>query len=176
MSAGTNQGQINERRDHVRERAAAPSCAGSDVSWSANPRPERLNASVEAVAHGHLVSPRCTRNSAVGSITRLIDMASEPYIPRRRRAGESSRSGSCAPHLHPLRDRSRGAGRREALFGDKRADRCGRPSAAPNAAPTGFLGPHRDLRMVRMTQTMPRARASPAASEHTLLATARRTT
>jgi len=171
---GTNQGQINEKCGFTFAKGLrAVLRQDPDVIMVGEIRDgETLNTSVEASLTGHLVFSTLHTNSAVGSITRLIDMGIEPYFLA---AGVQA---IVAQRLvrricsHCATDLAVPAGVRH-LFGDDVPDSLRRGVGCPDCRGTGFAGRVGIYEMVRMTQDV-RELVLAGASEHAVLTAARK--
>ena len=171
---GTNQGQINEKAGFTFAKGLrAVLRQDPDVIMVGEIRDaETLNASVEASLTGHLVFSTLHTNSAVGSITRLIDMGIEPYfLAAGVQAIVAQRlvrriCSQCATDLAVP------AGVKQ-LFGDDVPESLRRGVGCSDCRGTGFAGRMGIYEMVRMTQEM-RELVLAGASEHTVLAAAKK--
>jgi len=171
---GTNQGQINEKAGFTFAKGVrAVLRQDPDVIMVGEIRDgDTLTAAVEASLTGHLVFSTLHTNSAVGSITRLLDMGIEPYflaagvqaIVAQRLVRRSC--GHCQTDL-PVP-----AGVRH-LFGDDVPESLRRGVGCSECRGTGFSGRIGIYEMVRMTNEL-RELVLARAPEHTLLAAARK--
>ena len=171
---GTNQGQINEKAGFTFAKGVrAVLRQDPDVIMVGEIRDsDTLTAAVEASLTGHLVFSTLHTNSALGSITRLLDMGIEPYflaagvqaIVAQRLVRRTC--GHCQTDL-PVP-----AGVRH-LFGEDIPDSLRRGLGCPECRGTGFSGRIGIYEMVRMTNEL-RELVLARAPEHTLLAAARK--
>src|SRR5882672_1806293 len=171
---GTNQGQINEKAGFTFAKGLrAVLRQDPDVIMVGEIRdPDTLTTAIEASLTGHLVFSTLHTNSAVGTITRLLDMGIEPYfLVAGVQAIVAQRlvRRTCA---HCQTDLPVPAGVRH-LFGEDIPDSLRRGVGCPECRGTGFSGRIGIYEMVRMTQEM-RELVLAGASEHTLLAAARK--
>lgn len=171
--AGTNQGQINEKAGFTFAKGLrAVLRQDPDVIMVGEVRDaETLTTSIEASLTGHLVFSTLHTNSAVGSMTRLLDMGIEPYFLA---AGVQAVVAQrlvrriCA---HCETDLPVPAGVRH-LFGDEVPESLRRGVGCPECRGTGFAGRIGIYEMLRMTADV-RELILARASEPALLAAAR---
>ncbi|OLD14226.1 MAG: hypothetical protein AUJ01_14190 [Acidobacteria bacterium 13_1_40CM_3_65_5] len=171
---GTNQGQINEKAGFTFAKGVrAVLRQDPDVIMVGEIRDsDTLTAAVEASLTGHLVFSTLHTNSALGSITRLLDMGIEPYFLA---AGVQAIVAQrlvrriCA---HCLTDLPVPSGVRH-LFGDDIPESLRRGVGCPECRGTGFSGRIGIYEMVRMTMEL-RELVLARAPEHALLAAARK--
>jgi type IV pilus assembly protein PilB len=171
---GTNQGQINEKVGFTFAKGLrAVLRQDPDVIMVGEIRDaDTLNTSVEASLTGHLVFSTLHTNSAVGSITRLIDMGIEPYFLA---AGVQAIVAQrlvrriCA---HCATELAVPAGVKH-LFGDDVPESLRRGVGCPECRGTGFSGRVGIYEMVRMTHDV-RELVLAGASEHAVLTAARK--
>ncbi|OLC40159.1 MAG: hypothetical protein AUH43_27020 [Acidobacteria bacterium 13_1_40CM_65_14] len=170
---GTNQGQINEKAGFTFAKGVrAVLRQDPDVIMVGEIRDsDTLTAAVEASLTGHLVFSTLHTNSALGSITRLLDMGIEPYFLA---AGVQAIVAQrlvrriCA---HCQTDLPVPSGVRH-LFGDDIPESLRRGVGCPECRGTGFSGRIGIYEMVRMTMEL-RELVLARAPEHALLAAAR---
>lgn len=170
---GTNQGQINEKAGFTFAKGLrAVLRQDPDVIMVGEVRDaETLTTSVEASLTGHLVFSTLHTNSAVGSVTRLLDMGIEPYfLAAGVQAIVAQRlvrriCGHCETDL-PVP-----AGVRH-LFGGDAPKSLRRGVGCPECRGTGFAGRIGIYEMLRMTADV-RELILARASEPALLAAAR---
>jgi len=149
---GINQGQINEKAGFTFAKGLrAVLRQDPDVIMVGEVRDgETLTTAIEASLTGHLVLSTLHTNSAVGTITRLLDMGIEPYflasgvlaIVAQRLVRRVC--GSCSQPLAVP------AGVRH-LFGDHVPDTLRRGAGCPECRGTGFAGRVGIFEMLRMT-------------------------
>ncbi|OLC76533.1 MAG: hypothetical protein AUH72_18700 [Acidobacteria bacterium 13_1_40CM_4_65_8] len=171
---GTNQGQINEKAGFTFAKGVrAVLRQDPDVIMVGEIRDsDTLTAAVEASLTGHLVFSTLHTNSALGSITRLLDMGIEPYFLA---AGVQAIVAQrlvrriCA---HCQTDLPVPSGVRH-LFGDDIPESLRRGVGCPECRGTGFSGRIGIYEMVRMTMEL-RELVLARAPEHALLAAARK--
>jgi len=171
---GTNQGQINEKAGFTFAKGVrAVLRQDPDVIMVGEIRDsDTLTAAVEASLTGHLVFSTLHTNSALGSITRLLDMGIEPYFLA---AGVQAVVAQrlvrriCA---HCQTDLQVPSGVRH-LFGDDVPESLRRGVGCPECRGTGFSGRIGIYEMVRMTMEL-RELVLARAPEHALLAAARK--
>jgi type IV pilus assembly protein PilB len=171
--AGTNQGQINEKAGFTFAKGLrAVLRQDPDVIMVGEIRDtETLTTAIEASLTGHLVFSTLHTNSAIGTITRLLDMGIEPYfLAAGVQAIVAQRlvrriCGRCQTEL-PVP-----AGVRH-LFGDEAPASLWRGAGCNECRGTGFAGRIGIYEMVRMTATL-RELVLSRASETALLAAAR---
>jgi type IV pilus assembly protein PilB len=171
--AGTNQGQINEKAGFTFAKGLrAVLRQDPDVIMVGEIRdPDTLTTAIEASLTGHLVLSTLHTNSAVGTITRLLDMGIEPYFLA------SGMQAVVAQRLvrricqHCQTELPVPGGVRH-LFGDEVPASLRRGIGCPNCRGTGFAGRIGIYEMVRMTPAM-RELVLARASEHALLTCAR---
>jgi type IV pilus assembly protein PilB len=170
---GTNQGQINEKAGFTFAKGLrAVLRQDPDVIMVGEIRdPETLTTAIEASLTGHLVLSTLHTNSAIGTITRLLDMGIEPYflasgvqavIAQRlvRRVCQHCQTDlPVPPGVHHL-------------FGDDVPASLRRGAGCPDCRGTGFSGRVGIYEMVRMTPAL-RELILARASEQALLASAR---
>jgi type IV pilus assembly protein PilB len=170
---GTNQGQTNEKAGFTFAKGLrAVLRQDPDVIMVGEIRdPETLTTAIEASLTGHLVFSTLHTNSAIGTITRLLDMGIEPYflasgvqavIAQRlvRRVCQHCQTDlPVPPGVHHL-------------FGDDVPASLRRGAGCPDCRGTGFAGRVGIYEMVRMTPAL-RELILARASEHALLASAR---
>ena len=171
---GTNQGQINEKAGFTFAKGLrAVLRQDPDVIMVGEIRDaETLATSVEASLTGHLVLSTLHTNSAVGAVSRLLDMGIEPYFLA---AGVQAIVAQrlvrriCSQCTSPL---DVPAGVRQ-LFGDDVPQALQRGVGCSECRGTGFSGRMGIYEMLRMTPDM-RDLVLTRASEHALVAAARR--
>jgi type IV pilus assembly protein PilB len=171
--AGTNQGQINEKAGFTFAKGLrAVLRQDPDVIMVGEIRDaETLTTAIEASLTGHLVFSTLHTNSAIGTITRLLDMGIEPYfLAAGVQAIVAQRlvrriCGRCQTEL-PVP-----AGVRH-LFGDNVPASLRRGAGCTDCRGTGFAGRIGIYEMLRMTPTL-RELVLSRASEQALLAAAR---
>jgi type IV pilus assembly protein PilB len=171
---GTNQGQINEKAGFTFAKGVrAVLRQDPDVIMVGEIRDgDTLTAAVEASLTGHLVFSTLHTNSALGSITRLLDMGIEPYfLAAGVQAIVAQRlvRRTCA---HCQTDLPVPSGVRH-LFGDDIPESLRRGVGCPDCRGTGFSGRIGIYEMVRMTMEL-RELVLARAPEHALLAAARK--
>jgi len=171
---GTNQGQINEKAGFTFAKGVrAVLRQDPDVIMVGEIRDgDTLTAAVEASLTGHLVFSTLHTNSALGSITRLLDMGIEPYfLAAGVQAIVAQRlvRRTCA---HCQTDLPVPSGVRH-LFGDDIPESLRRGVGCPECRGTGFSGRIGIYEMVRMTMEL-RELVLARAPEHALLAAARK--
>jgi type IV pilus assembly protein PilB len=170
---GINQGQINEKAGFTFAKGLrAVLRQDPDVIMVGEIRDsETLTTSVEASLTGHLVFSTLHTNSAVGTVTRLLDMGIEPYfLGSAVQAIVAQRlvrriCAECQTEL-PVP-----AGVRH-LFGDAVPDSLKRGAGCPECRGTGFSGRVGIYEMIKMTSEVKEAVLA-RASEPNLLAAAR---
>jgi type IV pilus assembly protein PilB len=172
--AGTNQGQINEKAGFTFAKGLrAVLRQDPDVIMVGEIRdPDTLTTAIEASLTGHLVFSTLHTNSAVGTITRLLDMGIEPYflasgvqaVVAQRLVRRICRH--CCTEL-PV------PGGVRHLFGEDPPAVLWRGSGCPECRGTGFMGRVAIYEMARMTPAM-RELVLARAPEHALLDAARR--
>ena len=166
---GTNQGQINEKAGFTFAKGLrAVLRQDPDVIMVGEIRDtETLTTSIEASLTGHLVFSTLHTSSAIGTITRLIDMGIEPYFLA------SGVQAIVAQRLvrricaHCTTELPVPAGVRH-LFGSAVPTTLKRGAGCPECRGTGFLGRIGIYEMVRMTNEL-RDQILARAAEHTLL-------
>jgi type IV pilus assembly protein PilB len=171
--AGTNQGQINEKAGFTFAKGLrAVLRQDPDVIMVGEIRDtETLTTAIEASLTGHLVLSTLHTNSAIGTITRLLDMGIEPYfLAAGVQAIVAQRlvrriCGRCRVQL-PVP-----AGVHH-LFGDDVPTSLWRGAGCTDCRGTGFAGRIGIYEMVRMTSTL-RELVLSRANEPALLAAAR---
>src|SRR2546427_4035334 len=171
--AGTNQGQINEKAGFTFAKGLrAVLRQDPDVIMVGEIRDaETLTTSIEASLTGHLVFSTLHTNSAVATITRLLDMGIEPYFLA------SGVQAIVAQRLvrricaHCQTELPVPAGVRH-LFGDQVPASLRRGAGCPECRGTGFSGRIGIFEMVRMNNDL-RELVLTRASEQTLLQAAR---
>jgi type IV pilus assembly protein PilB len=171
--AGTNQGQINEKAGFTFAKGLrAVLRQDPDVIMVGEIRDtETLTTAIEASLTGHLVLSTLHTNSAIGTVTRLLDMGIEPYfLAAGVQAIVAQRlvrriCGRCRVEL-PVP-----AGVRH-LFGDDVPTSLWRGAGCTDCRGTGFAGRIGIYEMVRMTSTL-RELVLSRANEPALLAAAR---
>jgi type IV pilus assembly protein PilB len=170
---GTNQGQINEKAGFTFAKGLrAVLRQDPDVIMVGEIRdPETLTTAIEASLTGHVVFSTLHTNSAVGTITRLLDMGIEPYFLAsgvqavvaqrlvRRICQHCQTELPVPPGVHHL-------------FGDDVPVSLRRGAGCTQCRGTGFAGRVGIYEMVRMTPAL-RELVLARASEHALLAVAR---
>jgi len=167
--AGTNQGQINEKAGFTFAKGLrAVLRQDPDVIMVGEIRdPDTLTTAIEASLTGHLVFSTLHTNSAIGTITRLLDMGIEPYFLA------SGVQAVVAQRLvrricrHCCGELPVPAGVRH-LFGDDTPAVLWRGSGCPECRGTGFMGRVAIYEMARMTPEL-RELILARASEHALL-------
>ena len=167
--AGTNQGQINEKAGFTFARGLrAVLRQDPDVIMVGEIRdPDTLTTAIEASLTGHLVFSTLHTNSAIGTITRLLDMGIEPYflasgvkaVVAQRLVRRICRH--CCTEL-PV---PAGVGH---LFGDDAPAVLRRGSGCPECRGTGFMGRVAIYEMAGMTPAL-RELILARAPEHALL-------
>jgi len=171
---GTNQGQINEKAGFTFAKGLlAVLRQDPDVIMVGEIRDsETLTTAIEASLTGHLVFSTLHTNSAIGTITRLLDMGTEPYFLA------SAVQAIIAQRLvrricsHCQTELAVPSGVRQ-LFGDDVPDSLRRGAGCAECRGTGFSGRIGIYEMVRMTSEV-KELVLARASEPTLLAGARR--
>jgi general secretion pathway protein E len=171
--AGTNQGQINEKAGFTFAKGLrAVLRQDPDVIMVGEIRdPDTLTTAIEASLTGHLVFSTLHTSSAVGTITRLLDMGIEPYFLG------SGMQAVVAQRLvrricqHCQIELPVPGGVRH-LFGDDVPASLRRGIGCPDCRGTGFAGRIGIYEMVRMTPAM-RELVLARASEDALLTCAR---
>jgi type IV pilus assembly protein PilB len=171
---GTNQGQINEKAGFTFAKGLrAVLRQDPDVIMVGEIRDnETLTTAIEASLTGHLVFSTLHTNSAIGTITRLLDMGIEPYFLA---------SGVLAVVAQRLVRRICARCRTELpvpggvkhLFSDDVPASLWRGAGCPECRGTGFSGRVGIYEMVRMNNEL-RELILARASEQTLLQSARR--
>jgi len=167
--AGTNQGQINEKAGFTFAKGLrAVLRQDPDVIMVGEIRdPDTLTTAIEASLTGHLVFSTLHTNSAVGTITRLLDMGIEPYFLA------SGVQAVIAQRLvrricrHCCTELPVPGGVRH-LFGDDPPAVLWRGSGCPECRGTGFMGRVAIYEMARMTPAL-RELILARAPEHALL-------
>ena len=170
---GTNQGQINEKAGFTFAKGLrAVLRQDPDVIMVGEIRdPDTLTTAIEASLTGHLVLSTLHTNSAVGSITRLLDMGIEPYFLA---AGIHAIVAQrlvrriCA-HCQTELPVPAGVAH---LFGAHVPELLRRGAGCPECRGTGFAGRIAIYEMLRMT-TEVREAVLARGAEHTILAAAR---
>src|SRR3989475_1222185 len=170
---GTNQGQINEKAGFTFAKGLrAVLRQDPDVIMVGEIRDtETLTTSIEASLTGHLVFSTLHTNSAIATITRLLDMGIEPYFLA------SGVQAIVAQRLvrricaHCQTELPVPAGVRH-LFGDEVPASLRRGAGCPECRGTGFSGRIGIFEMVRMNNDL-RELVLTRASEQTLLQAAR---
>jgi len=170
---GINQGQINEKAGFTFAKGLrAVLRQDPDVIMVGEIRDnETLTTAIEASLTGHLVLSTLHTNSAIGTITRLIDMGIEPYFLASGLLGIVAQRlvrrvcPGCATSL-PV------ASGIKHLFGDTPPDVFRRGVGCPECRGTGFSGRIAIYEMVQMTNPL-RELILARSSEATLLAAAR---
>jgi type IV pilus assembly protein PilB len=170
---GINQGQINEKAGFTFAKGLrAVLRQDPDVIMVGEIRdPDTLTTAVEASLTGHLVFSTLHTNSAVGTITRLLDMGIEPYflasgvlaIVAQRLVRQICTNCSTAIPVPP------GVAH---LFGESVPELLRRGSGCAECRGTGFSGRKGIYEMIRMTNRL-RELILARASETTILAAAR---
>jgi len=171
--AGTNQGQINEKAGFTFAKGLrAVLRQDPDVIMVGEIRDtETLTTAIEASLTGHLVFSTLHTNSAIGTITRLLDMGIEPYFLA------SGVQAIVAQRLvrricaHCRTELAIPAGVRHLFGGDVPASLC-RGAGCPECRGTGFAGRIGIYEMARMTPEL-RELVLARASESALMAAAR---
>jgi len=171
--AGTNQGQINEKAGFTFAKGLrAVLRQDPDVIMVGEIRDtETLTTAIEASLTGHLVFSTLHTNSAVGTITRLLDMGIEPYfLAAGVQAIVAQRlvrriCSHCQTEL-PVPDGV------HHLFGAEVPDSLWRGAGCTECRGTGFAGRIGIYEMVRMTPVL-RELVLARANEPALLAAAR---
>jgi type II secretory ATPase GspE/PulE/Tfp pilus assembly ATPase PilB-like protein len=166
---GTNQGQINEKAGFTFTKGLrAVLRQDPDVIMVGEIRdPDTLTTAIEASLTGHLVFSTLHTNSAIGTITRLLDMGIEPYfLASGVQAVVAQRlvrriCDHCGVEL-PVPDGVRH------LFGDDVPASLRRGSGCPECRGTGFAGRVAIYEMARMTPAL-REQVLARAPEHALL-------
>jgi type IV pilus assembly protein PilB len=170
--AGTNQGQTNDKAGFTFAKGLrAVLRQDPDVIMVGEIRDtETLTTAVEASLTGHLVFSTLHTGSAIGTITRLLDMGIEPYFL------VSGVQAVVAQRLvrricqHCVTDLPVPAGVRH-LFGDDVPTALSRGQGCTGCRGTGFAGRVAIYEMVRMTPAL-RELILARASEHALTAAA----
>jgi type IV pilus assembly protein PilB len=171
--AGINQGQINEKAGFTFAKGLrAVLRQDPDVIMVGEIRDtETLTTAIEASLTGHLVLSTLHTNSAIGTITRLIDMGIEPYflasgllaiVAQRLVRRICPNCATCLPVAAGVKH----------LFGDNPPAVFRRGTGCPDCRGTGFSGRIAIYEMVQMSNPL-RELILARASEATLLATAR---
>jgi type IV pilus assembly protein PilB len=171
--AGTNQGQINEKAGFTFAKGLrAVLRQDPDVIMVGEIRDtETLTTAIEASLTGHLVFSTLHTNSAIGTITRLLDMGIEPYFLA------SGVQAIVAQRLvrricaHCRTELAIPAGVRHLFGNDVPASLC-RGAGCPECRGTGFAGRIGIYEMARMTPEL-RELILARASESALMAAAR---
>jgi type IV pilus assembly protein PilB len=171
---GINQGQINEKAGFTFAKGLrAVLRQDPDVIMVGEIRDsETLTTAIEASLTGHLVFSTLHTNSAVGTVTRLLDMGIEPYfLASAVQAIVAQRlvrriCSDCQTEL-PVPS---GVAH---LFGDAVPDSLRRGAGCPECRGTGFSGRIGIYEMIRMTSEVKEAVLA-RAPEPNLLAAARR--
>ena len=171
---GTNQGQINEKAGFTFAKGLrAVLRQDPDVIMVGEIRDtETLTTAIEASLTGHLVFSTLHTNSAVGTVTRLLDMGIEPYFLA------SAVQAIVAQRLvrricsHCQMELAVPSGVRH-LFADAVPESLRRGAGCAECRGTGFSGRIAIYEMVRMTNEV-RELVLARASETSLLAAARR--
>jgi type IV pilus assembly protein PilB len=171
--AGTNQGQINEKAGFTFAKGLrAVLRQDPDVIMVGEIRDaETLTTAIEASLTGHLVFSTLHTNSAIATITRLLDMGIEPYfLASGVQAVVAQRlvrrmCAHCQTEL-PV------PGGVKHLFGDDVPASLRRGAGCPECRGTGFSGRMAIYEMVRMNTEI-RELILTRASENTLLQAAR---
>jgi type IV pilus assembly protein PilB len=171
--AGTNQGQTNDKAGFTFAKGLrAVLRQDPDVIMVGEIRDnETLTTAVEASLTGHLVFSTLHTSSAIGTITRLLDMGIEPYFL------VSGVQAVVAQRLvrricqHCVTDLPVPAGVRH-LFGDDVPGALSRGEGCTECRGTGFAGRVAIYEMVRMTPAL-RELILARSSEHALTAAAR---
>ena len=171
---GINQGQINEKAGFTFAKGLrAVLRQDPDVIMVGEIRDsETLTTSIEASLTGHLVFSTLHTNSAVGTVTRLLDMGIEPYfLASAVQAIVAQRlvrriCGQCQTQLVV-------PGGVRHLFGDTVPDSLRRGAGCAECRGTGFAGRVGIYEMIKMTSEV-KELVLARASEPNLLAGARR--
>jgi type IV pilus assembly protein PilB len=171
--AGTNQGQINEKAGFTFAKGLrAVLRQDPDIIMVGEIRDtETLTTAIEASLTGHLVFSTLHTSSAIGTITRLLDMGIEPYFLA------SGVQAIVAQRLvrricaHCRTELAMPAGVRH-LFGDGVPASLWRGAGCPECRGTGFAGRIGIYEMVRITPAM-RELILSRASELAMLTAAR---
>jgi type IV pilus assembly protein PilB len=171
---GINQGQINEKAGFTFAKGLrALLRQDPDIIMVGEIRDtETLNTAIEASLTGHLVFATLHTNSAIGTITRLLDMGIEPYFLA------SAVQAIVAQRLvrricpHCQTEQATPAGVRH-LFGDSVPPTLRRGAGCTECRGTGFAGRIGIYEMLRMTADVREVVLS-RGSEAALLNTARR--
>jgi type IV pilus assembly protein PilB len=171
--AGTNQGQINEKAGFTFAKGLrAVLRQDPDVIMVGEIRDtETLTTAIEASLTGHLVFSTLHTNSAIGTITRLLDMGIEPYFLA------SGVQAIVAQRLvrricaHCRTELAIPPGVRHLFGNDVPASLC-RGAGCPECRGTGFSGRIGIYEMARMTPEL-RELILARASESALMAAAR---
>jgi len=171
---GTNQGQINEKAGFTFAKGLrAVLRQDPDVIMVGEIRDaETLATAIEASLTGHLVFSTLHTTSAIGTITRLLDMGIEPYFLA------SGVQAIVAQRLvrricaHCQTEYPAPSGVRH-LFGEEAPNVLRRGAGCPDCRGTGFSGRIGIYEMVRMTNEL-RDLIMARAPEHALLPVARR--
>jgi len=153
--AGINQGQINEKAGFTFAKGLrAVLRQDPDIIMVGEVRDtETLTTSIEASLTGHLVLSTLHTNSAVATITRLVDMGMEPYFLA------SAIQGVLAQRLvrrictHCQTQLPMPAGVRH-LFGDDVPESLKRGAGCPDCRGTGFSGRIAIYEMLRMNDDL----------------------
>ena len=171
---GTNQGQINEKAGFTFAKGLrAVLRQDPDVIMVGEIRDtETLTTAIEASLTGHLVFSTLHTNSAVGTVTRMLDMGIEPYfLASAVQAVIAQRlvRRICA-HCQTELPVPAGVGH---LFGGDVPSSLRRGAGCPECRGTGFSGRIAIYEMVRMTSEV-KDLVLARASESQVLAVARR--
>ena len=170
---GTNQGQINEKAGFTFAKGLrAVLRQDPDVIMVGEIRdPETLTTAIEASLTGHLVLSTLHTNSAVGSISRLLDMGIEPYFLA---AGIQAIVAQrlvrrICTHCEMELPVPSGVAH---LFGDNLPESLRRGAGCNDCRGTGFAGRIAIYEMLRMSPTV-REVILARGAEHAVLAAAR---
>jgi type IV pilus assembly protein PilB len=174
--AGTNQGQINEKAGFTFAKGLrAVLRQDPDVIMVGEIRDtETLTTAIEASLTGHLVFSTLHTNSAIGTITRLLDMGIEPYFLASGVLAVVAQRLVRRICVHCQTELPVPAGVRQ-LFGKGKdvPAMLRRGSGCPECRGTGFSGRIAIYEMVRMTPSL-RELILARASESALLSDARK--
>jgi type IV pilus assembly protein PilB len=170
---GINQGQINEKAGFTFAKGLrAVLRQDPDVIMVGEVRDtETLTTSIEASLTGHLVFSTLHTNSAVGTITRLLDMGVEPYFLASAVQAIVAQRLVRRICVHCRTEITVPGGVRH-LFGDDVPDKLYRGAGCPDCRGTGFSGRVGIYEMLRMTPDV-RELVLTRASEPRLLGVAR---
>jgi type IV pilus assembly protein PilB len=152
---GINQGQINEKAGFTFAKGLrAVLRQDPDIIMVGEVRdPETLTTAVEASLTGHLVLSTLHTNSAIGTITRLIDMGIEPYFLASALQVVVAQRLVRRLCLHCQTELPVPAGVRQ-LFGDEVPPSLRRGTGCAECRGTGFFGRIGIFEMLRVTDRL----------------------